>query len=61
MADLPEAAAQRRLVTACLMFLNILIIHTRGGSDGAESFRTALSDTLNQIVVTIEAPYVQRQ
>ena len=26
MADLPEAAAQRRLITACLMFLNILII-----------------------------------
>ncbi len=57
MADLPEAAAQRRLVTACLMFLNILIIHTRGGSESAESFRAALSDTLHQIVVTIEAPY----
>jgi AcrR family transcriptional regulator len=61
MADLPEAAAQRRLVTACLMFLNILIIHTRGGSESAESFRAALSDTLNQIVVTIEAPYTTPQ
>jgi AcrR family transcriptional regulator len=57
MANLPEAAAQRRLVTACFMFLNILIIHTRGGNDGAESFEAALSDTLDQIVQTLEAPY----
>ena len=60
MADLPEAAAQRRLITACLMFLNILIIHTRGGGDQLESFGTAQSDTLNQIVLTIEAPYQPR-
>ena len=55
---LPEAAAQRRLVTACFMFLNILIIHTRGGNAGAESFEAALEDTLDQIVLTLEAPYL---
>jgi AcrR family transcriptional regulator len=54
---LPEAAAQRRLVTACFMFLNILVIHTRGGNGGAENFDTALNDTLDQIVLTLEAPY----
>lgn len=54
---LPEAAAQRRLVTACFMFLNILVIHTRGGNGGTESFDTALNDTLDQIVLTLEAPY----
>jgi AcrR family transcriptional regulator len=57
MADLPEAAAQRRLVTACFMFLNILVMHTRGGNAGAESFEAALGDTLEQIVLTIDAPY----
>jgi AcrR family transcriptional regulator len=56
-ADLPEAAAQRRLVTACFMFLNILIIHTRGGKLGGESFAAALGDTIDQIVLTLEAPY----
>lgn len=58
MAKLPDAAAQRRLITACFMFLNILIIHTRESNPGAERFATALSDTLDQIVLTIEAPYV---
>ena len=57
MAGLPETAAQRRLVTACFMFLNILVIHTRGDNGGAESFEAALSDTLDQIVLTLEAPY----
>jgi AcrR family transcriptional regulator len=57
MSHLPEAAAQRRLITACFMFLNILIIHMRGSNPGAESFEAALSDTLDQIVLTIEAPY----
>jgi AcrR family transcriptional regulator len=55
--NLPEAAAQRRLVTACFMFLNILIIHTRGGKPGTESFAAALGDTIDQIVLTLEAPY----
>lgn len=57
MVSLPEAAAQRRLVTACFMFLNILIIYTRGGNSGAETFDAALRDTLDQIVLTLEAPY----
>jgi AcrR family transcriptional regulator len=61
MSHLPEAAAQRRLVTACFMFLNILIIHTRGGNSGAETFEAALGDTLDQIVLTIEAPYLPQQ
>jgi len=61
MSHLPEAAAQRRLVTACFMFLNILIIHTRGRNSGAESFEAALGDTLDQIVLTIEAPYLPQQ
>lgn len=57
MSDLPEAAAQRRLITACFMFLNILIIHTRGGTAGTETFEAALRDTLDQIVLTLEARY----
>lgn len=57
LSDLPEAAAQRRLITACFMFLNILIIHTRGGKAGTESFEAALGDTLDQIVLTLEARY----
>ncbi len=58
MATLPEAAAQRRLISACFMFLNILVIHTRGGNASAESFEAALGDTLDQIVLTLEAPYL---
>jgi hypothetical protein len=57
MENLPEAAAQRRLVTACFMFLNILVIHTRDDNFGTESFEVALSDTLDQIVLALEAPY----
>ncbi|MGE3692984.1 MAG: TetR/AcrR family transcriptional regulator [Novosphingobium sp.] len=57
LATLPEAAAQRRLVTACFMFLNILVIHTRGNNAGAEDFEAAMSDTLGQIVLALEAPY----
>jgi len=57
LSGMPEAAAQRRLVTACFMFLNILVVHTRGG-DGAESFAAALGDTMEQIVLTLEAPYL---
>lgn len=57
MEFLPEAAAQRRLVTACFMFLNILIIHMRAGTSSEESFEAALRDTIDQIVLTIEAPY----
>ncbi len=58
MSHLPEAAAQRRLVTACFMFLNILIIHTRTGKSSEEGFEAALKDTIDQIVMTIEMPYL---
>jgi AcrR family transcriptional regulator len=57
MASLPEAAAQRRLVTACFMFLNILVIHTRDDNFGTESFAVAVGDTLDQIVLALEAAY----
>jgi AcrR family transcriptional regulator len=59
LSNLPEAAAQRRLVTACFMFLNILVIHTRDDNFGTESFEAALGDTLDQIVLTLEAPYAR--
>lgn len=61
LSALPEAAAQRRLVTACFMFLNILVVHTRDDNFGTESFEIALGDTLNQIVLALEAPYLSRQ
>lgn len=54
---LPEAVAQRRLVTACFMFLNILMIHTRGSDGGGEPFEAAVKDTLDQIVAALSAPY----
>ena len=54
---LPEAVAQRRLVTACFMFLNILVIHTRNRDDAQEPINAAVRDTLNQIVAAFEAPY----
>jgi AcrR family transcriptional regulator len=57
LSALPEAAAQRRLVTACFMFLNILVVHTRDDNFGTESFADAVGDTLDQIVLALEAPY----
>jgi len=39
LGDLPEAVAQRRLVTASFMFLNILVIHTRDVSDERRALR----------------------
>ncbi len=57
LSHLPEAAAQRRLVTACFMFLNILVVHTRDDNFGTESFADAVGDTLDQIVLALEAPY----
>ena len=39
------------------MFLNILVIHTRDDNFGSESFEIALDDTLDQIVLALEAPY----
>ena len=60
LCTLPEAVAQRRLVTACFMFLNILVIHTRGSKDDAEDFAAAMEDTLGQIVVALGAPFGSR-
>ena len=55
---LPETIAQRRLVTACFMFLNMLSAYSddriRAGDD--ESFDDAVDDTLNQIVVATVMP-----
>ena len=55
---LPEAAAQRRLVGASLMFVHILAQH--GDADwtagGREGFDDAVQDTLDQIVRCLEAP-----
>jgi AcrR family transcriptional regulator len=56
LAPLPEHVAQRRLVTACFMFLNILIIHTRNSADGGECFEDSVKDTLGQIVAALAAP-----
>lgn len=54
---LPEAIAQRRLITACFMFLNILVSYTRGLRDKSdESLSEAIDDTIGQIVAAFEAP-----
>jgi AcrR family transcriptional regulator len=56
---LPSAAAQRRLIGACLVFLNILVtyrVSTEGESAAKEPFGEALSDTLLQIEIAISAP-----
>ena len=58
MPDLPDPAAQRRLITACFMFLNILNIHLRASDTAEENFEVAVNDTIDQIVLTMEAPYV---
>ncbi len=52
MAGLSDVAAQRRLIGACFLFLNILITHTRG-DEQAESFAEALEDTIGQIVAAL--------
>lgn len=55
---LSDEAAQRRLITACFMFLNILAAHTRDAADHRvdQAFSAALDDTLNQIVVATCMP-----
>ena len=57
LGHLPEAVAQRRLVTACFMFLNILVIHTHSHGDKDEPFDSAVNDTLAQIVAALGAPF----
>lgn len=53
---LGEAAAQRRLITACFMFLNILVTHTSGNGSAEERFEDAVEDTIGQIVAAFSAP-----
>lgn len=62
MADLPEAAAQRRLIGACFLFLNILITHVRGNGrpgddEREESFARAVEDSIDQIVAALSVPW----
>lgn len=52
---LPQETARRRLFGACLMFLNILVVH-HGWDEGVESLEAALDDTLDQIVVGLLMP-----
>ena len=55
---LPEAIAQRRLVTACFMFLNMLSAYSddRLRDIDDETFEQAVDDTLDQIVVATMMP-----
>jgi AcrR family transcriptional regulator len=55
---LPEGIAQRRLVTACFMFLNMLSAYSddRTRREGDESFDDAVDDTLDQIVLATCMP-----
>ena len=55
---LSEGVAQRRLVTVCFMFLNMLSIYMREDTRTAsgESFESALDDTLEQIVLALCMP-----
>lgn len=55
---LPARVAERRLITACFMFLNILSAFTdeRAFDAAGESFENALDDTLEQIVLATFMP-----
>ena len=56
--SLPESIAQRRLVTACFMFLNMLSAYSddRCRASDDESFMDAVNDTLDQIVIATTMP-----
>ena len=58
MAHLPEASAQRRLVSASFMFLHILMHHgdSEWSEGTAESFEFAVQDTIDLIAQCLEAP-----
>jgi len=58
LGHLPTAAAQRRLISASLVFLNILMVYgeSENGESRAESFDAALSDTMSQIELAICSP-----
>lgn len=57
-AHLPEAIAQRRLVSCSLMFVHILIHHSNDEWDDntGENFQSAMDDTLDQIELCMSAP-----
>jgi len=59
LGHLPEATAQRRLMTACFMFLNILSSYSAGrlSDDADHDFETALDDTIEQMVTATCAPF----
>lgn len=52
---LSDSAAQRRLITVCFMFLNLLAVYTRDLESGraSEDFDEALEDTIRQIVAAL--------
>ena len=55
---LSDGAAQRRLITVCFMFLNLLAVYTRDLESGrvSEDFNEALEDTMRQIVAALFLP-----
>lgn len=55
---LNDGAAQRRLITACFMFLNLLAVYTRDLESGRarEDFSEAVEDTIRQIVAALFMP-----
>jgi AcrR family transcriptional regulator len=55
---LNDSAAQRRLISACFMFLNLLAVYTRDLESGraSEDFADALEDTMRQIVAALYLP-----
>lgn len=57
MPAMPDTAAQRRLITACFMFLNILVIHSRGMMGQSEKLDLMLADMIGQIAAALSAPY----
>ena len=60
LGPLNETTAQRRLITACFMFLNILVSYTRRAVDQTEeSLAEAVEDTITQIVAALTAPSSQ--
>lgn len=58
LAFLPDRIAQRRLITACFMFLNMLTAYSddRARTPDDESFEDAVNDTLGQIVLATCMP-----
>jgi AcrR family transcriptional regulator len=60
---LPTAAAQRRLISASLVFLNILMVYGKTGESEAraESFADALTDTMSQIELLICSPLARME